>query len=48
MASPQVDVDDTVSLLEQIRQRGHSSHTVFSDWIDLMLFALHRRDDPYL
>jgi len=48
MASPQVDVDDIVSLLEQIRQRGHSAHSVFSDWVDLMLFALQRQDELYL
>jgi type I restriction-modification system DNA methylase subunit len=48
MASPHVDVDDLVATLEQIRQRGHSAHTVFRDWVELMLFALQRRDEPYL
>ncbi|GGM49377.1 N-6 DNA methylase [Haloarcula argentinensis] len=48
MASPQIDVDEIVETLEQIRQRGHSAHTVFRDWVNLMLFALQRRDDPYL
>jgi hypothetical protein len=48
MASPQIDVDEIVETLEQIRQRGHSAHTVFRDWANLMLFALQDRDDPYL
>ncbi|WP_434529971.1 N-6 DNA methylase (plasmid) [Haloarcula sp. NS06] len=48
MASPQFDVDGIVETLEQIRQRGHSAHTVFRDWVKLMLFALQNRDDPYL
>ncbi|MFC7076167.1 N-6 DNA methylase [Haloarcula halophila] len=48
MASPHVDVDDLIATLEQIRQRGHSAHTVFRDWVELMLFALQRRDEPYL
>ncbi|KAA9400715.1 SAM-dependent DNA methyltransferase [Haloarcula sp. CBA1131] len=48
MASPQLDVDGIVETLEQIRQRGHSAHTVFRDWVKLMLFALQNRDDPYL
>jgi len=48
MASPQIDVDKIVETLAQIRQRGHSAHTVFRDWISLMLYALQRRDDPYL
>ncbi|AUG49487.1 restriction endonuclease subunit M (plasmid) [Haloarcula taiwanensis] len=48
MASPQIDVDEIVATLEQIRQRGHSAHTVFRDWVNLMLFALQDRDDPYL
>lgn len=48
MASPQIDVDEIVATLEQIRQRGHSAHTVFRDWVNLMMFALQDRDDPYL
>nr|WP_170097815.1 hypothetical protein [Haloarcula argentinensis] len=48
MASPQINVNEIVETLEQIRQRGHSTHTVFRDWVNLMLFALQRRDDPYL
>lgn len=48
MASPQIDCDDIVATLAQIRQRGHSAHTVFRDWVDLMLYTLQRRDDPYL
>ncbi|MBX0326001.1 N-6 DNA methylase [Halomicroarcula sp. F13] len=48
MASPQIDCDDIVTTLDRIRQRGHSTHTVFRDWVDLMLYALQRRDDPYL
>jgi len=48
MASPQIDVDEIIETLAQIRQRGHSAHTVFRDWVNLMLFALQRRDDPYL
>ncbi|EMA10026.1 N-6 DNA methylase [Haloarcula marismortui] len=48
MASPQIDVDEIVATLEDIRQRGHSAHTVFRDWANLMLFALQDRDDPYL
>ncbi len=48
MASPQIDVDEIIETLAQIRQRGHSAHTVFRDWINLMLYALQRRDDPYL
>ena len=48
MASPQVDTDPIVSMLNQIQQRGHSAYTIFEDWVDLMLYALQRRDDPYL
>ncbi|QIO25034.1 N-6 DNA methylase [Haloarcula sp. JP-L23] len=48
MASPQTNCDDIVTTLARIRQRGHSAHTVFRDWVDLMLYALQRRDDPYL
>jgi len=43
-----VDCESVVSILEQIARRGHSRHRVFRDWLDLMLFALQRRDDPYL
>jgi len=48
MASPQIDVDEIIKTLAQIRQRGHSAHTVFRDWVNLMLYALQRRDEPYL
>jgi len=34
--------------LETIEQRGYSGHDVFRDWLDLMLYALQQRDDPYL
>ncbi|WP_135306022.1 N-6 DNA methylase [Haloarcula amylovorans] len=47
MSSPQIECDGIVAMLDQIRQRGHSDHTVFEDWVDLMLYALQRRDDPY-
>ncbi|EMA28428.1 Type I restriction-modification system methyltransferase subunit-like protein [Haloarcula japonica DSM 6131] len=36
MASPQLDVNEILETLEQIRQRGHSAHTVFRDWVTLM------------
>ncbi|EMA25657.1 N-6 DNA methylase [Haloarcula argentinensis] len=48
MASPQIDVDEIIETLAQIRQRGHSAHTVFVDWVNLMFYALQRRDEPYL
>ena len=48
MASPQIDASEIVETLETIRQRGHSAHTVLGDWVNLMLYALQRRDDPYL
>lgn len=48
MASLQIDVDEIVKTLEQIRQRGHSAHTIFRDGVNLMLFALKDRDAPYL
>jgi hypothetical protein len=37
-----------VEELEKIRREGHSIGSVFVDWLDLMLYALQRRDDPYL
>jgi len=48
MASPQIDAGEIVETLGTIRQRGHSAHTTFRDWVNLMLYALQRRDDPYL
>ncbi|WP_226006040.1 N-6 DNA methylase [Natrinema salinisoli] len=34
--------------LTAIEQQRYSRHNVFDDWLDLMLYALQRRDDPYL
>jgi hypothetical protein len=34
--------------LETIMRRGFDSHTVFNDWLDLILYALQRDDPPYL
>lgn len=42
------DVSGVIDLLETIRNRGHSYHRVYRDWIDLMLCALQRDDDQYL
>lgn len=43
-----IECGEIVSTLNQIHRRGHSAGKLFRDWLDLMLFALQRRDDPYL
>ena len=48
MPSPQIDTDPIVSILNHIQQRGHSAYTIFEDWVELILLALQRQDDPYL
>lgn len=34
--------------LEAILRLGHSSYTIFIDWLDIMLFALQEDDEHYL
>lgn len=34
--------------LEAVLRHGYSSYNVFTDWLDLMLFALQRDDERYL
>jgi type I restriction-modification system DNA methylase subunit len=34
--------------LECLNAMGHSSYSIFDDWLDLMLFALMRDDENYL
>jgi hypothetical protein len=41
-------VQPVIDTLDQIHQYGHSRYDVFTDWLDLMLYSLQRRDDPYL
>lgn len=41
-------VDPVVDNLETVERRGHSRFDVFDDWLDLMLYSLQGRDDPYL
>lgn len=43
-----VDLTPVIDPLKQIEQRGHTRFDVFTDWLDLMLYALQGRDDPYL
>lgn len=42
------EVVPVVEPLEKLSKRGYSRYEVFTDWLDLMLYALQRRDDPYL
>jgi hypothetical protein len=39
---------EIIDHLEAILRLGYSPHNVFNDWLDLMLFALQRDDEPYL
>jgi hypothetical protein len=43
-----VDVDPILDPLREIQSQGYSRYNVFRDWIDLILYALQREDDPYL
>ena len=40
--------NDIISQLEKILHRGHSSYSIFQDWLDLMLYALQGDDEHYL
>lgn len=39
---------DILKQLEFIRAMGHSSYSIFDDWLDLMIFALTSDNDSYL
>lgn len=41
-------MNDILRCLEKILQLGYSSFNIFSDWLDLMLYALQADDDNYL
>ena len=41
-------VDPIIGTLEEIQSRGHSYWTVYTDWLDLMMYALQGDDDSYL
>jgi len=44
----EIDVSPILDPLREIESRGYNRYNVFRDWVDLMLYALQRRDDPYL
>lgn len=44
----QQGVKEIISELDAIARYSHNAHTVFSDWLDIMLFALQRDDENYL
>ena len=41
-------MNNIISLLERITSRGYSRSKVFSDWIDLMIYAFLCNDEEYL
>ncbi len=41
-------IKEIINKLQNINNRGYSSYNVFSDWLDLMLYALMRDDENYL
>jgi len=41
-------MNEILKCLEKILQLGYSSFNIFSDWLDLMLYALQTDDDNYL
>ncbi|WP_157972426.1 N-6 DNA methylase [Saliphagus sp. LR7] len=43
-----LDIDPVLEPLRTIEAQGFSRHTVFRDWVRLMLAALQRDDDQYL
>jgi len=43
-----IDVKPVLDPLREIESRGYNRYNVFCDWISLMLYALQRKDEPYL
>jgi len=43
-----IDVKPVLDPLREIESRGYNRYNVFRDWVSLMLYALQRKDDPYL
>lgn len=39
---------EILTQLELLVRQGYSPHSVFSDWLDIMLYALQRDDEQYL
>jgi len=48
MSKSQIDVDRVLDPLREIERRGHNRYNVFRDWVELMLYSLQRKDEPYL
>lgn len=48
--NPSIDeaVEPILAPLREIERRGHNRFNIYSDWVELMLYALQREDEPYL